>query len=101
MEQPETGGQFDRWLDAYEAMYAALPEHGDSTCPNCGQPALRLVFTGEPSRRIGWAQLWCENCQLGIHISRTAVPDDVPMNDRHTPVAERALYVPNYTLVTP
>lgn len=93
--------RFEAWLDAYDAMYAALPARGGATCPECGQATLRLVFTGDPERRLGWAQLWCESCNLGIHISRTAVPDGAPMNDRTAPIADRPHPVPNYTLVTP
>lgn len=73
-------------------------------CPNCGGTDLRLVFSGRaerPEGRTGYAAFWCDGCLVGIHLSRCAVPDGVPMESLDTPVDQRAVRVPDYTLLWP
>jgi hypothetical protein len=73
-------------------------------CPNCGATDLRLVFSGRaerPEGRTGYAAFWCDGCLVGIHLSRCAVPDGVPMESLDTPVEQRAVRVPDYTLLWP
>lgn len=93
--------EFETWLTAFDAMYEALPARGDTPCPDCGQATLHLVFTGDLGTRRAYAQLWCEKCVRGIHLSQTVVPKDVPMNDRRVPRKERPLQSPDFVLVQP
>jgi hypothetical protein len=90
------------WVAAYEQHYEALPGTADHTgCPNCGAERLRLVFTGLAGERVGYATFWCDGCLVGIHLSRCPVPDGVPMDSIHTPVEQRAIRIPNYTMLWP
>jgi hypothetical protein len=93
--------EFESWLTAFDAMCDALPARGDAPCPDCGRATLCLVFTGNPASRRAYAQLWCEVCVRGIHISQTVVPPGVPMNDYRTPREERPLQTPDFQLVQP
>jgi hypothetical protein len=90
------------WVAVYEQHCKALPERdAHAECPNCGSDELRLAFTGQPEKRTGYAAFWCDGCLVGIHLSRRAVPDGVPMESLDTPVERRAVRVPNYTLLWP
>lgn len=90
------------WLAAYEQYCKALPDRGGHPpCPTCGDDALRLTFTGRPDERTGYASFWCDGCLIGIHLSRCRVPEGTPMESLSTPVEQRAVRVPNYTLLWP
>lgn len=90
------------WLEAFERCYKELPDPArDVTCPDCGAPELRLSFCGLEAERVGYASFWCDACLTGVHLSRCLVPDGVPMESLRTPVEQRAVRVPNYTLVWP
>lgn len=87
------------WLAAYVDAYESLPGPVGGGCPNCGAGTLNLVFTGLVEDRVGYASFWCSTCLFGIHLSRVAVPDGVPMDSVYTPVQERSADIPNYTVV--
>ncbi|MEC3996518.1 hypothetical protein VSR01_24605 [Actinacidiphila sp. DG2A-62] len=90
------------WREAYTLYCKALPERASHTqCPDCGADALRVAFTGQPSERTGYASFWCDACLIGIHLSRCRVPEGTPMESLDTPVEQRAVRVPNYTLLWP
>jgi len=90
------------WLEAYEQHRKALPEQeAHRPCPSCGADELRLTYTGLPQERVGYAAFWCDGCLVGIHLSRCPVPDGVAMESLETPVEQRAVRVPNYTLLWP
>lgn len=90
------------WLSVFEQHYKALPAAAEGGgCPNCGERQLRLTFTGLEEERIGYAAFWCDGCLFGIHLSRCEVPEGVPMESLHTPVEQRSVRVPNYTLLWP
>lgn len=90
---------FDQWLDAYSSAYDTVPEPSADACPNCGHRCLRLVFTGDLDRMVGYAHFWCDNCLQGIGISRTTIPDDAIVQDIHQPREQREPKIPNYQLV--
>jgi hypothetical protein len=94
--------RWDAWLSAYEQHCTALPESAKRVgCPNCGAERLRLAFTGVAEQRVGYASFWCDGCLVGIHLSRCPAPEGVPIDSIHTPVEERSVRVPNYTLLWP
>jgi hypothetical protein len=95
---PQTASE-EEWYAAYEAVYRALPEDPHVPCPNCGHDALRLVYTGIVSQRIGYVSFWCDNCRYGLHLSHATVPDGVDMLPLGLPPEEHERHVPNYTLV--
>ena len=90
---------WEQWLAKYEAAYLAVPDDLHAGCPNCGHDALRLVFTGSETTRVGWAAFWCDNCLQGIGISRAPIPDGAVMQDIHDAPENRQPKVPNYQLV--
>jgi hypothetical protein len=90
---------FEDWLDAFDAVYEAIPDDAGRSCPNCGHDRLNLVFTGDPERMIGYAHFWCDNCREGVGISRVEIPPDAAMRDIHDAPEQRSPRIPNYRLV--
>lgn len=91
---------FEAWLDAYGEVYDAIPAEAGVACPNCGHRTLRLVFTGDLDRAIGYAHFWCDTCLQGIGISRAPIPDGAAVRDIRLPQAEREPPIPNFSLVS-
>jgi hypothetical protein len=89
------------WVAAFEQCCKALPEPPRADCPHCGADRLRLLFTGPEDTRVGYASFWCDACLIGVHLSRCPVPAGVAMESLDTPVRERAVRVPNYTMLWP
>jgi hypothetical protein len=89
---------YDQWLDAYSAAYDMVPGSLVDACPNCGHHRLRLVFTGDLDRMVGYAHFWCDYCLQGIGISRTTIPDDAVIQDIRLPREQREPKIPNYEL---
>jgi hypothetical protein len=91
---------FEQWLVAYSSVYESVPQDSGAACPNCGHRALRLVFTGDPERMIGYAHFWCDNCLHGIGISRAPIPVGAVMQDIRQPPAGRVPKIPNFRIVS-
>ncbi|WP_433393664.1 hypothetical protein [Micromonospora sp. KLBMP9576] len=91
---------FDKWLEAFDAVYQTLPEAPGLACPNCGHRTLRLVFTARPSADHGYASFWCDTCLEGIYVSRTFIPAGVAVRAANDPAAGRNHGIPDYRLVT-
>jgi hypothetical protein len=89
---------FDEWLRAYGEVYSALPDSADVACPNCGHHTLRLVFTGDLDRAIGFALFWCDTCLWGISISQAPIPDGAVVRDIHLPLDEQPPEIPEFRL---
>ena len=47
---------YDQWLELYSAAYDAVPGPFSAPCPHCGHRRLRLVFTGDPERLVGYGR---------------------------------------------
>jgi hypothetical protein len=93
---------WEAWMGAFERCYKELPDTAAQVqCPDCGAAGLRLTFCGLEEDRVGYAYFWCDACLTGVHLSRCVVPDGVPMESIRTPVQQRAVRVPNYTLLWP
>jgi hypothetical protein len=90
----------DDWHEAYGRVYAALPGDAHVPCPNCGQDALHVAFTGPTGGRVGFASFWCDNCRYGLHLSRATAPQGVELIPIELSADEHAKLVPDYTLVT-
>ena len=90
---------YDQWLAAYSAVYDAVPDDADLACPNCGHKTLRLVFTGDLDRGIGYGHFWCDTCLQGIGISRAPIPDGATVQNIHDPREDREPKIPNFQLV--
>jgi hypothetical protein len=90
---------YDEWLDAYSEAYDLVPGTPTGACPHCGQRQLRLVFTGDPDRIVGYAHFWCDSCLHGIGVSRTTIPDGAILQDIRLPRGDREPRIPNFQLV--
>ncbi|MCP2323905.1 transcription elongation factor Elf1 [Hamadaea flava] len=90
---------WEQWQDAYEAAYEAVPADPPTSCPNCGHETLRLVFTGDVGKGVGYGAFWCDTCLQGISISRAPLPEGAVVRDIHADPADREPKIPNYTLV--
>ena len=97
-EKPDMA-TYDQWLDAFSAAYDLVPGPPAGACPNCGAHQLRLVFTGDLDRMVGYAHFWCDHCMQGIGISRTSIPDDAVIQDIRRPREQREPRIPDYSLV--
>ena len=92
---------FDDWADAYNEVYDAIPADADVACPNCGHHTLRLVFTGDLERYVGYGMFWCDTCLLGISLCRVFIPDGAVVRDIHLDREDRMPAIPNFRLVHP
>jgi hypothetical protein len=90
---------YDQWLAAYSDVYDAVPGVADVACPNCGHRTLRLVFTGDIDRGVGYGHFWCDTCLKGIGISRAPLPIGATVQDIHLPREDREPKIPNFQLV--
>lgn len=43
-------------------------------CPNCEKYGLDYIYIGDGKTRIGYLQIWCNECLQGICVSRAAAP---------------------------
>jgi hypothetical protein len=91
---------YDDWLVAYSETYDAVPSDGDLPCPHCGHRTLRLVFTGDLDRGLGYGHFWCDTCLQGIGISRAPIPEGAVVQDIRLPREQREPKIPNFTLVS-
>lgn len=46
-------------------------------CPNCYEKDIDYLYIGDEYTRIGYLQIWCNNCKKAIHISRVKIPQGV------------------------
>ncbi len=96
---------YEAWLSVYVGLVDTAPDPRTHACPNCGHFEVRYRFVAEPSSRIGFCLLWCEQCHHGATISRVKVPpgmallniseppealaDGIPDIEQAQPTAER------------
>ncbi|NJC86188.1 hypothetical protein [Planosporangium mesophilum] len=92
---------WDAWLDAFSLVHEAAPADIDVACPSCGKGKVRITYTGDPERRVGYAIAWCDLCLRGIHLCRVAIHPDVEMLTFGSSDAERRAVVPNVELIAP
>lgn len=43
-------------------------------CPNCDKHGIDYMYIGDEETRIGYFNVWCNECLKGIHISRALAP---------------------------
>lgn len=90
---------YDEWMDAYNEAYDSVPGNVDLPCPNCGHHTLRLIFTGELGRDVGFGSFWCDTCLLGVSTCRTIIPDGAVVRDIQLPREQMVPRIPNFKLV--
>lgn len=87
---------FQKWL----ALGEKLSEQKKLECPSCGKTAIDFQYTGNPSTRIGYLDIWCKACLKGIHVSRVRIPENETMLDINALPIE-ATRIPNFTWILP
>lgn len=45
-------------------------------CPNCEKYGLDYIYIGDGKTRIGFLQIWCNECLKGIYVSRAVAPQN-------------------------
>lgn len=46
-------------------------------CPNCSKCGIDYIYVGEKESRIGYLQVWCNECLKGSYVSRVKAPENV------------------------
>lgn len=46
-------------------------------CPNCEKKGIDYLYIGDKETKIGYLQIWCNECKKGIYISRVKIPKNV------------------------
>lgn len=67
-------------LDRLKKWFKIQPwVYSEVICPECGKAEIKYEFVGRVEDRMGYCIVWCNSCLVGINISRTKVPNEVPM----------------------
>lgn len=64
----------ERWMKILPQITDNLSDLRVIQCPNCGEHEMEYLYIGDEKTRIGYFQLWCNNCLKGISISRVKAP---------------------------
>ncbi|MCD1259456.1 hypothetical protein B5M42_011485 [Paenibacillus athensensis] len=67
-------GDFPAWLKLTVDLSGNPDPNPIRYCPECESDKIDFQYVGDPSSRIGFLSIWCENCLNGIHISRVKAP---------------------------
>lgn len=74
--------EVDRWFELYARIQRSMTADEpppNAACPSCGACDVHVLWVGDPSSRIGFAQAWCEACFRGVRTCRVVVPAGAPM----------------------
>lgn len=88
---------FKNWLD----LGWKLGGSEKLSCPSCGNLAVDFQYVGDTATRIGYLDIWCEECRQGIHISRVQIPGEATMLDIHGNPSIVISRIPKFTWVLP
>ena len=66
------------------------------TCPSCGAASIECQYVGDIHTRIGYADIWCNSCNRGVHVSRARAPDHVDLLPMGVPEAVLRQKIPEY-----
>lgn len=91
---------FKKWLMTAGNISKSLNEIGNFECPNCGKKCLDYIYIGNKKTRIGYLQVWCNECLNGINISRTLIPQSAKMLSFDT-TEDLNKIIPSYHKITP
>lgn len=71
---------FKKWLIEVAAKISGKEcEATEINCPHCNQKCIDYLYIGDKETRIGYLQVWCNNCLNGIYICRTMAPEGLKM----------------------
>lgn len=64
------------WVKAYLRRL----DGAEAWCPACARGRVQWRLAGDPSTRMGYAILWCDECGKGTRLSRLEFPMGVACN---------------------
>lgn len=71
---------FKKWLIEVAAKISGKEcEAREIKCPHCNKKNIDYLYIGDKETRIGYLQVWCNNCLNGIYISRAKAPEGLKM----------------------
>ncbi len=66
----------DRYLEWLRKLPTDDVAYSDAVCIECGSRGLSFQYLGVSGNEFGWKLVWCGECNSGIRISRTKIPND-------------------------
>lgn len=68
---------------AWERTISEIVKDFDSInqikCPGCGKCGMDYLYIGDSDTRIGYLQVWCNQCLRGTYVSRAAAPPNAKL----------------------
>ncbi len=64
----------EKWMKILPKLTDNFVNPQEIQCPNCGEQEVEYLYIGNEKTRIGYFQIWCNNCLKGIYISRAKAP---------------------------
>ena len=92
---------FDKWLYLSADINSSLPKETQLLCPICGKDSIDFQYVGDVDAKVGYLDVWCNECLNGINISRTILPENANILSYSTPKEEITRRIPNFKHVTP
>jgi hypothetical protein len=74
LSRKQVNDQYQDWLSMVGSFVDHKYDASTLTCPGCGRKTLLSECRADPKDRIGYILLWCEECDLGIRVSRVEFP---------------------------
>lgn len=62
------------WIKMIPKITENLNTNNKRQCPNCGKFGIDYLYIGDATTRIGYLQIWCNECLKGIYVSRAVAP---------------------------
>lgn len=63
-----------KWANMIAQVIGDFDSVNSVKCPNCGECEIDYIYIGDEDTRIGFFQIWCNNCLKGIYVSRASAP---------------------------
>lgn len=93
--------KYNRWLIEVASKIANKERKVEQImCPQCNEKCIDYLYIGDKKTRIGYLQVWCNNCLNGIYISRAAVPNGLKMISFEDTIGLNGI-IPHYHEITP
>lgn len=64
------------WMKIVSRIANNMVDIQQMQCPNCGKHKIEYLYVGDEKTRIGYLQIWCNECLKGIYISRAKAPEN-------------------------
>lgn len=64
------------WIKMMPHLLDNLQNATKIECPNCHKYGINYIYIGDEETRVGYLQVWCNECLKGIYISRAIAPSN-------------------------